>query len=207
MRETPVEVWFGDSVSRKTSSDKKLYQVVTILESSTTSSHKFMSFLSSFRLVFVAVILASSCSATSRTSAISGSLDALYPTTTTTTTTTTTIPDAVVIEVEPPPVTLETLIDTYFEPEDKEWALRVAKCESSARPDDKTSDAYNEESGASGWFQHLPKFWEERTKAAGIPGADIFDPVAQVLIAAYLLYETPSAESHWYPSEHCWSKG
>lgn len=166
-----------------------------------------MSLSTSFRLVFVAVVLASSCSVASRTPAISGSLDALYPTTTTTTTTTTTVPDPVVIEVEPPPVTLETLIDTYFEPEDKEWALRVAKCESAAEPDDETSDAYNEESGASGWFQHLPKFWAERTEAAGIPGVDIFDPVAQVLVAAYLLYETPSGESHWYPSEYCWSRG
>ena len=167
-----------------------------------------MSSLTSFRLAFIVVVLASSCSTTSRTPAISGSLDALYTTsTTTTTTTTTTIPDPIVIEVEPPPVTLETLIDTYFEPEDKEWALRVAKCESSAEPDDEISDAYNQESGASGWFQHLPKFWEERTEAAGISDADIFDPVAQVLIAAYLFYETPSGDSHWYPSEHCWGRG
>ncbi len=165
-----------------------------------------MSLSTSFRLVFVAVVLASSCSTTLRTHAVSGSLDALYPTTTTTTTTTTTL-EEVVIEVEPPPVTLETLVDVYFEPEDKEWALRVANCESLGQPGDTTSDAYNQESGASGWFQHLPKFWEERTEAAGILGADIFDPVAQVLIAAYLLYETPSGDGHWYPSEHCWSRG
>ena len=167
-----------------------------------------MSYLSHLRLVLLTAVFASGCSTVSGTHAISGSIDALNPTTTTTsTTTTTTIPEPEVIEIEPEPITLETLIETYFKPEDKEWALRVAKCESLGEPDDITSDAYNEESGASGWFQHLPKFWEERTEAAGIPDADIFDPVAQVLIAAYLLYETPSGDSHWYPSEHCWSRG
>ncbi len=166
-----------------------------------------MSSLSHLRLAFLITVLVSGCSTASRTHAISGSLDALNPTTTTTTTTTTTIPDPEIIEIETDPMTLETLIETYFKPEDKEWALRVVKCESLGEPDDTETDAYNEESGASGWFQHLPKFWEERTEAAGIPGADIFDPVAQVLIAAYLLYETPSGKSHWYPSEHCWGKG
>ena len=119
------------------------------------------------------------------------------PIPTTTTTTTTTLP--------PAPPTLAELIGQHFEMEDWAWALRVAFCESSAQPDHTVSTAIHPSSRASGWFQHLPKFWGERTEAAGIPGADIMDPVANVTVAAYLLYETPQGKGHWYPSEHCWS--
>ena len=105
---------------------------------------------------------------------------------------------------QPPQFTLEMMVDYFFDEADREWALRVAFCESSALPDDTRSYARHRSSGASGWFQHLPKFWEERTVAAGIPGADIMDPVANVTVAAYLLYQTPQGKGHWYPSEHCW---
>lgn len=104
----------------------------------------------------------------------------------------------------PPAVTLSDLIQEYFEPEDWDWALTVAFCESSAQSHHTTSDAVNPSSGASGWFQHLPKFWEERSRKAGIPDADILDPEANVLVASWLLYETPQQTSHWYPSEWCW---
>jgi hypothetical protein len=100
--------------------------------------------------------------------------------------------------------TLEMLVDYFFDEADREWALRVAFCESSAQPDDLVSTAVHPRSGAAGWFQHLPKFWEERTEAAGIPGADIMDPETNVVIAAYLLYDTPQGTGHWYPSKSCW---
>ena len=73
-----------------------------------------------------------------------------------------------------------------------------------AQPDDVFSFAVNKSSRAAGWFQHLPKFWEERTEAAGIPGASIADPVAQLKVAAYLLYETPQGRGHWMQSQACW---
>ena len=136
-------------------------------------------------------------------------------TTTTTTPTTTTLPQVRLIThgtvmkpgEESPPVsapTLAELIGQNFKMEDWSWALKVAFCESSAQPEDTNSKALHRRSGASGWFQHLPKFWEERTEAAGIPGADIMDPETNVVIAAYLLYETPQGTGHWYPSEACW---
>ena len=100
--------------------------------------------------------------------------------------------------------TLEMLVDYFFDEADREWALRVAFCESSAQPDDLVSTAVHHRSGAAGWFQHLPKFWEERTEAVGISGADIMDPIAQVQVAAWLLYETSQGKGHWYPSESCW---
>ena len=105
-----------------------------------------------------------------------------------------------------PAVTLSTLIQKYFEPEDWGWAVRTTFCESSAHPDDEASDAVNPSSGASGWFQHLPKFWEERTRKAGVQGADILDPESNVLVAAWLLYETPQEEGHWAESQHCWGE-
>lgn len=104
----------------------------------------------------------------------------------------------------PPAVTLLDLIQEYFQPEDWAWALQVAFCESSAQSYDTTSTARHPSSGASGWFQHLPKFWEERSRKAGIPDGDIMDPRNNVLVAAWLLYETSQGTSHWYPSEHCW---
>jgi len=120
------------------------------------------------------------------------------------TTTTSTVPPTTTTTLPPEPPTLAELIGQNFEMEDWAWALKVAFCESSAQPEDVVSKAVHKRSGASGWFQHLPKFWEYRTEAAGIPGADIMDPVANVEVAAYLLYQTPQGKGHWYPSEHCW---
>ena len=137
------------------------------------------------------------------------------PTTTTVAPTTTTLPKMEFVahrpavkpdEVDRPtgPPTLRELIEAYLKPEDHAWAEEVAFCESSAQPDDVFSFAVNRSSRAAGWFQHLPKFWEERTEAAGIAGASIADPVAQVQVAAYLLYETSGGRHHWVQSKACW---
>ena len=105
---------------------------------------------------------------------------------------------------EPKRQTLGQLVDQFFDEPDRPWALRVAFCESSAQPGDVSSDAVHSSSRASGWFQHLPKFWDERSEAAGFAGVDILDPVANVGVAAWLLYETSQGSGHWYPSESCW---
>lgn len=87
------------------------------------------------------------------------------------------------------------LIEMYFYPEDLEWARRIMMCESSNRP-----DAKNPQSSASGLFQHLPKFWEERTAKANeagyTNGGDIFDPRDNVAVAAWLFYEG-GGKRHW----------
>ena len=106
--------------------------------------------------------------------------------------------------VPPTPPTLEELVANYFEPGDQAWALRVAFCESSATGRETYSAAINRSSGSAGWFQHLPKFWDERSVAAGFAGADLLDPEANVGVAAWLLYSTPGGKQHWYPSESCW---
>ncbi len=116
---------------------------------------------------------------------------------TTTTTTTMSLPlNAARSEVLPKFQTLGELVDQYFLPEDKEFILWLAFCESSASPKDYMSSAVNKSSKASGWFQHLPKFWDERSVAAGFEGYSIFHPEANVAVAAWLFYEDGGAR-HW----------
>ncbi len=158
--------------------------------------------------LLAALVLLVGCRAADAGRSVSGSLAApVAPTTT--------VPELVFVAHRPvvkpdevdrpaPTPTLRNLIRTYLEPEDHDWAEKVAFCESSAQPDDVFSFAVNKSSRAAGWFQHLPKFWEERTEAAGIPGVSIADPVAQLKVAAYLLYETPQGRGHWMQSQACW---
>lgn len=89
-----------------------------------------------------------------------------------------------------------SLVATYFAPEDVDLALRVIVCESQGDP-----NAKNPHSSASGLFQHLGRFWTERSAAAGWAGADIFDPEANVAVAAWLRQD---GWHHWNPSRHCW---
>ena len=92
--------------------------------------------------------------------------------------------------------TLGELIDQYFEPEDREFFTWLAHCESSGKPEDIYSDAIHPKSKATGWFQHLPKFWIERSVRSGFIGFSIDHPVANVGVAAWLFYEDGGAK-HW----------
>jgi len=83
------------------------------------------------------------------------------------------------------------LVTVYFKPEDVDRALCLIGFESLGDP-----DAYNDSSGASGLFQHLPKYWTERSTDAGWPGADIMDPEANVAVAAWLRQD---GWTHWSP--------
>lgn len=90
------------------------------------------------------------------------------------------------------------LVRAFFEPADVDRALGVIRCESGGR-----ADAKNPTSTASGLFQHLGSLWGERAAAAGWAGADVFDPVANVAVAAWLVYDH-GGWSHWAPSAGCW---
>jgi hypothetical protein len=82
------------------------------------------------------------------------------------------------------------LVTLYF-PEDRvEWALRIIACESGGDP-----NAKNPHSSASGLFQHLARLWPERAAQAGFRGADVFDPAANVAVAAWLLDN--GGTGHW----------
>ncbi|MDJ0663254.1 MAG: transglycosylase SLT domain-containing protein [Acidimicrobiia bacterium] len=82
------------------------------------------------------------------------------------------------------------VVDMYF-PEDRvDWALRIMECESKGKP-----DAKNPTSSASGLFQHLARLWPPRAAAAGFADADVFDPFANIAVAAWLLEN--GGPSHW----------
>lgn len=85
------------------------------------------------------------------------------------------------------------LLSQYFRPGDVDRAVRIVACESHGDP-----DARNLSSGASGLFQHMPRYWSERSAAAGFAGHSVFDPVANVAVAAWLVYDYPGGGwSHW----------
>jgi hypothetical protein len=74
------------------------------------------------------------------------------------------------------------IVERYF-PEDRiDWALRIIECESHGDP-----TAKNPHSTASGLFQHLASLWPERSARAGFAGTGVFDPFANVAVAAWLL--------------------
>ena len=71
------------------------------------------------------------------------------------------------------------VVDMYF-PEDRvDWALRIMECESGGDP-----NAKNPRSSASGLFQHLARLWPARAEAAGFADSDVFDPFANIAVAA-----------------------
>lgn len=97
--------------------------------------------------------------------------------------------------------TLGELINEYFLPEDRVLALKIAFCESSGQSHhigtDVVSDAL-----AVGWFQHLARYWAERSERAGWGDYHPFHGRANVAVAAWLFYS--SGVHHWNPSKSCW---
>lgn len=89
-----------------------------------------------------------------------------------------------------------SLVARYFAPGDVDLALRIIGCESQG-----VALAKNPTSSASGLFQHLGRYWPERSAAAGWVGANIFDPEANVAVAAWLRGD---GWHHWNPSRGCW---
>ncbi len=82
------------------------------------------------------------------------------------------------------------LVEQYFRPDDVPWAMRVMACESGGDP-----YAKNPTSSASGLFQHLARYWDERSAKAGWAGASIWDPEANIAVAAWLFYT--GGPGHW----------
>ena len=129
-------------------------------------------------------------------------------TTTTTTTTTPTVARRTTTTAVPtriraplPPDAVYDLTAAYFQPGDVERAVLIAWCES--RYD---ANANHPTSGASGLFQHIPRFWTSRSEKAGVGGADIYDPAANTAVAAWLVYSN-GGWKHWNASIACWGNG
>jgi hypothetical protein len=89
------------------------------------------------------------------------------------------------------------LVEEHFPSGMVDDALRVMACESHGDP-----LIVNKYSAASGLFQHLPYYWPSRAQKAGWAGADIFDPEANIAVAAWLVDQTvrggnPDPWAHW----------
>lgn len=84
-----------------------------------------------------------------------------------------------------------SLVAANFPPDRVNEALSVMECESEGNP-----TATNPISGAAGLFQHMPGFWSDRSRRAGVPGANIYDPNANVRVAGWLFSQS-NTWSHW----------
>ncbi len=123
---------------------------------------------------------------------------------TTASTTTTTAPTVTTTTTTPPTggklteAAVRGIIALFFAPEDVELALEISYCESRWDP-----GATNRSSGAAGLFQHIPRFWADRSAAAGWAGANIYDAHANTAVSAWLVYEG-GGWIHWAASQACW---
>jgi hypothetical protein len=88
------------------------------------------------------------------------------------------------------------LVSVYFKESDINTALCIIKYESGGNP-----YADNPGSSASGLFQHLGKYWTERSIKAGWAGADIWDPEASTAVAAWL--QRTGGWGHWTTYRKC----
>jgi len=89
--------------------------------------------------------------------------------------------------------TLEGLVAEHFPAWAVPAAVEVVGCETGYTYD---PTEQNPSSGASGYFQHMPRYWEDRSAKAGWAGYSIFHPEANVAVAAWLWGQTGDWR-HW----------
>jgi hypothetical protein len=86
------------------------------------------------------------------------------------------------------------LVARYFKPEDVDRALWVISRESGGNPN---AVGDREIGGSRGLFQHFGKYWQQRADAAGWGDYSVFDPEANIAVAAALLYGSGGGWQHW----------
>ena len=71
--------------------------------------------------------------------------------------------------------------------------LRIMQCESMGQP-----DVTNSSSGAAGLMQHMPQYWDQRAISAGFAGSSPYDPLANINVSAWLIYQASGGGwQHW----------
>lgn len=86
-----------------------------------------------------------------------------------------------------------SLVAAYFPGSMVEDALVIIQCESHGDP-----DAVNPYSGASGLFQFIPGTWAVASVSAGVGGASVFDPEANIAAAAWMTgYYQSNGDDPW----------
>ena len=85
-------------------------------------------------------------------------------------------------------------INSYGGPSsDTNRFLRIMQCESMGQP-----NATNPSSGAAGLMQHLPQYWDARAVSAGYSGYSAYDPIANINVSAWLIYQASGGGwQHW----------
>jgi soluble lytic murein transglycosylase-like protein len=81
------------------------------------------------------------------------------------------------------------VVEQYFPANQVATAMRVMRCESGGNPGAVGKD------NDIGLFQHLARYWQDRSQKAGWAGASAYDPTANVAVAAWL--QRTGGWSHW----------
>ena len=92
-------------------------------------------------------------------------------------------------------------VSVWFRSEDVDRVLHIIFCESSGRWNAASKIPANNGMYAQGLMQHLDGYWPSRAKRAAAAGytnsGDIWSPIDQIAVSAWLAYNTPQGFDHW----------
>ena len=93
------------------------------------------------------------------------------------------------------------LVAVWFRPEHVDRVLAIIECESSGRWNAVGPEIKHLDMVALGLMQHLDGYWAERAIKAEAAGyhnhGDIWSPIDQMAVSAWLAYRTPQGFGHW----------
>ena len=115
-------------------------------------------------------------------------------------------------EVTPGPTEIELMpveyvldwrpeVSVWFKAADVDRVLSIIHCESSGRWNAASKRPADNGMHAQGLMQHLDGYWPSRAKRAAAAGytnhGDIWSPIDQIAVSAWLAYNTPQGFGHW----------
>ena len=93
------------------------------------------------------------------------------------------------------------LVSVWFRSEHVDRVLAIIECESSGRWNAIGPEIRHLDMVALGLLQHLDGYWLDRAEKAEAAGyhnhGDIWSPIDQMAVSAWLAYQTPQGFSHW----------
>lgn len=92
-------------------------------------------------------------------------------------------------------------VATWFRAGDVERVLHIIDCESDGRWNAENPNQAANGMYAKGLLQHLDGYWPSRADKAAAAGysnsGDIWNPLDQIAVSAWLAYNTPQGFNHW----------
>ena len=92
-------------------------------------------------------------------------------------------------------------VATHFRSVDIDRVLHIIDCESDGRWDAANQNRAGNGMYAKGLMQHLDGYWPSRATKAAAAGyrntGDIWNPLDQLVVSAWLAYNTPQGFNHW----------